>query len=106
MKLTIKNNYHGETRTINSTCPRYIKQVRESMRRGDGDFVKIIDEKGQTYDATDFGRGLELVNIATGTVVLQLTPIHQTDKYQFRKPTQSGEQNKKLLSLDFDKLKE
>jgi hypothetical protein len=70
MKLTIKNNYHGETRTINSTCPRYIKQVRESMRRGDGDFVKIIDEKGQMYDVTDFGRGLELVNIATGSVVL------------------------------------
>jgi hypothetical protein len=70
MKLTIKSNYHGDTRTIKSTCPQYIKQVRESMRRGNGDFVKIIDEKGQMYDVTNFGRGLELVNIATGKVVL------------------------------------
>jgi hypothetical protein len=37
---------------------------------------------------------------------LQLTPIHQTAKYKPQKPTRSGEQNKKLLSLDFDKLKE
>lgn len=70
MKLIIKNHYHGETRTIKSTCPRYIKQAREKMRRGDGDFVKITDEKGNLYDVTDFGHGLELVNIATGRVVL------------------------------------
>ncbi len=70
MKLTLKSQYFDNARTINSSSPRYIKRVRDEMRRGDGDSIMIRDDEGQSYDVTDLGRGLELINANTGKVVL------------------------------------
>jgi hypothetical protein len=70
MKLTIKSDYFDNARTINSNSPSYIKRVRESMCSGSGDALSIRDENGESYDVTDLGRGLELININTGKVVL------------------------------------
>jgi hypothetical protein len=70
MKLTIKSIYFDNARIINSSSPSYIKKVREEIRSGDGDSVTIKDEDGNSYDVTDLGRGLELINTESGKVVL------------------------------------
>jgi len=70
MKLTIKSIYFDNARTINSSSPSYIKKVGEEIRRGDGDSVTIKDEDGNSYDVTNLGRGLELINTESGKVVL------------------------------------
>jgi hypothetical protein len=70
MRLTLKSIYFDNVRTINSSSPSYIKKVREEIRSGDGDSVTIKDEGGNSYDVTDLGRGLELINTESGKVVL------------------------------------
>jgi hypothetical protein len=59
-KLTICSQYHGDSRETTSRNPQYIRRLCNQIRRGDGDWIKIVDEDGRTYDVIDLGHGLEL----------------------------------------------
>ncbi len=59
-KLTIYSQYHTDRRETSSRNPQYIRRLVNQIRRGDGDWIKIEDEDGRTYDLIDLGRGLEL----------------------------------------------
>jgi hypothetical protein len=59
-KLTIYSQYHNDRRETYSRNPQYLRRLCNQIRRGDGDWIKIEDEDGITYDLIDLGRGVEL----------------------------------------------